>query len=151
MELGVPLGVASYHIRMLRQYECVELVRTEPVRGALQHFYRATTPPHLDREQWQALPATLRSELVGETVQEIVQDVSEAASCGGLNEHEVLVSRTLLDLDARAGEKLNRLLGRTLEQALAIARESEARGGRASARSSRCSTSGPQTRRSGPG
>jgi DNA-binding transcriptional ArsR family regulator len=41
-ELEVPLGVASYHVRMLRDYDCVELVRTEPRRGALQHFYKAT-------------------------------------------------------------------------------------------------------------
>lgn len=41
-ELGVPLGVVSYHVRMLRDYGMVELVRTEPRRGALQHFYRAT-------------------------------------------------------------------------------------------------------------
>ena len=37
-ELGAPLGVVSYHVRMLRDYDCVELVRTEPRRGALQHI-----------------------------------------------------------------------------------------------------------------
>src|SRR3954467_7349159 len=47
-ELGAPLGVVSYHVRMLREYECVELVRTEPRRGALQHFYRATARPTLE-------------------------------------------------------------------------------------------------------
>lgn len=41
-QTGAPLGVVAYHVRMLRDYECVELVRTEPRRGALQHFYRAT-------------------------------------------------------------------------------------------------------------
>src|SRR4051794_24765197 len=40
-ELGAPLGVVSYHVRMLRDYDCVELVRTEPRRGTLRHFYRA--------------------------------------------------------------------------------------------------------------
>lgn len=35
----VPLGVISYHVRMLRQYGLVELERTEPKRGALEHFY----------------------------------------------------------------------------------------------------------------
>jgi hypothetical protein len=33
---------------MLRDYDCVEIVRTEPRRGALQHFYRATARPTLD-------------------------------------------------------------------------------------------------------
>src|SRR3954469_11625510 len=47
-ELDSPLGVISYHVRMLRDYDCVELVRTEPRRGALQHFYRATARPTLE-------------------------------------------------------------------------------------------------------
>src|ERR1700750_1870071 len=47
LELGAPLGVVSYHVRMLRDYDCVELVRTEPRRGALQHFYRATARAQL--------------------------------------------------------------------------------------------------------
>src|SRR3954452_8694347 len=47
VELEAPLGVVSYHVRMLRDYDCVELVRTEPRRGALQHFYRATARPVL--------------------------------------------------------------------------------------------------------
>src|ERR1700712_5827266 len=59
IELGAPLGVVSYHVRMLREYDCVELVRTEPRRGALQHFYRATARPVLEPEQWRSLPATL--------------------------------------------------------------------------------------------
>jgi DNA-binding transcriptional ArsR family regulator len=40
--VGVSLGVMSYHVRELREKGLVELVRTEPRRGALQHFYRAT-------------------------------------------------------------------------------------------------------------
>src|SRR5215213_7721310 len=51
-ELGAPLGVVSYHVRKLRDYDCLELVRTEPRRGALQHFYRATAWPTRDAQQW---------------------------------------------------------------------------------------------------
>lgn len=36
---GHPLGVVAYHVRMLRDYGVIELVRTEPRRGALQHYY----------------------------------------------------------------------------------------------------------------
>src|SRR4051795_5141955 len=65
-ELGAPLGVVSYHVRMLRDYDCVELVRTEPRRGALQHFYRATARPTLDAQQWRRLPAGLRKQRSGQ-------------------------------------------------------------------------------------
>jgi DNA-binding transcriptional ArsR family regulator len=33
-------GNVSYHVNVLRECEVLELVRTEPRRGALEHFYR---------------------------------------------------------------------------------------------------------------
>ena len=51
-DLGDPLGNVSYHVRILRELDCVELVRTEQRRGALEHYYRATAEPWLDDEQW---------------------------------------------------------------------------------------------------
>ena len=43
--LGEPVGNISYHVCILRELDCVELVRTEPRRGALAHFYRAEGKP----------------------------------------------------------------------------------------------------------
>jgi DNA-binding transcriptional ArsR family regulator len=127
-ELDAPLGVVSYHVRMLRDYDCVELVRTEPRRGALQHFYRATARPNLEEDQWRSLPSGLRRELAGETIQELVDDLGASADVGLLEDPDVIVSRTPLEVDERAFKKLNKLLARTHEQALSIAAESAARG-----------------------
>src|ERR1700750_2433467 len=127
LELGAPLGVVSYHVRMLRDYDCVELVRTEPRRGALQHFYRATARPHLDEDQWRTLPSGLRRELSGETIQELIDDLGSAADAGMLEDPEIVLTRTPLELDERAYKKLNKLLARTLEQVHTIATESAAR------------------------
>jgi DNA-binding transcriptional ArsR family regulator len=128
VELGAPLGVVSYHVRMLRDYDCVELVRTEPVRGALQHFYKATARPNLDEAQWRTLPTTLRTELIGETIEGLVGDLAEAADAGKLEDPALVLTRTPLELDEKGCKKLNKLLARTHEQALAIASESAARG-----------------------
>jgi DNA-binding transcriptional ArsR family regulator len=128
VELGAPLGVVSYHVRMLRDYDCVELVRTEPRRGALQHFYRATARPQLDDDQWRTLPSGLRRELAGETIQSVVDDLAQAADAGTLDDAEMVVNRIPLELDARGWRKLNKLLARTQEQALQIASESAGRG-----------------------
>src|SRR3954452_22601005 len=113
VELDAPLGVVSYHVRMLRDYDCVELVRTEPRRGALQHFYRATARPNLDDAQWRTLPSQLRRELAGETIQEVVGDLASAADAGALDDAELVVTRTLLELDDKAFKKLNKLLAKT--------------------------------------
>src|SRR3954462_5707146 len=126
-ELGAPLGVVSYHVRMLRDYDCVELVRTEPRRGALQHFYKATARPNLDEDQWRALPSGLRRQLTGETIQDIVAYLAQAADAGTLDDPTVVLTRTPLELDARGFKKLNKLLTKTHEQALAIAAESAER------------------------
>jgi DNA-binding transcriptional ArsR family regulator len=128
VELDAPLGVVSYHVRMLRDYDCVELVRTEPRRGALQHFYKATARPNLDDAQWRTLPSQLRRELAGETIQEVVNDLAGAADAGTLDDSELVLTRTPLELDDKAFRKLNKLLAKTHEQALSIAAESAARG-----------------------
>jgi len=117
---------------MLRDYDCVELVRTEPRRGALQHFYKATARPNLDDAQWRTLPAQLRRELAGETIGELVSDLASAADAGTLDDPEIVLTRTPLELDEKAFKKLNKLLAKTNEQALAIAAESAARGDGAS-------------------
>jgi DNA-binding transcriptional ArsR family regulator len=129
VELNAPLGVVSYHVRMLRDYDCVELVRTEPRRGALQHFYRATARPTFEEQQWRTLPSGLRGELSGETIQTVVDDLAAAADAGMLEDPELVLTRTPLELDERGRKKLNKLLARTLEQALAIASESASRDG----------------------
>ncbi len=126
-ELDAPLGVVAYHVRMLRDYECVELVRTEPRRGALQHFYKATARPNLDDTQWRTLPSGLRRELAGETIAELVSDLGTAADSGKLEDPDVVLERAPLELDQKGFKKLNKLMAKTLDQALAIAAESSAR------------------------
>jgi predicted transcriptional regulator len=49
-ETGQPLGLVAYHVRMLRDYGVLELARSEPRRGALQHFYGFTEQAVTDFE-----------------------------------------------------------------------------------------------------
>lgn len=39
-QISEPLSNVSYHVRVLRQHEAVQLVDQEHVRGAVQNFYR---------------------------------------------------------------------------------------------------------------
>lgn len=38
-ELGIPLGVVSYHVTTLRHCKAVEQTGVKPIRGAVEHFY----------------------------------------------------------------------------------------------------------------
>ena len=55
-ELGESVGHVSYHIKVLKECECIELVDTAPRRGAMEHYYRATARAFLDADEWAALP-----------------------------------------------------------------------------------------------
>jgi DNA-binding transcriptional ArsR family regulator len=126
-ELGEPLGNVSYHMRRLAELECIELVRTTPVRGALEHHYRATARPVFSDDDWARLPTSIRQSLSDAVLADIAVDVTGAAGEGGFNRDEMHVSRTPLALDAQGWKELNELLQSVLYQALGIQAQSAER------------------------
>jgi DNA-binding transcriptional ArsR family regulator len=63
-ELAEPLGNVAYHVKILEENDAIELVRTAPVRGALEHFYRARIQPwfsalELDDEAYEEVVSLL--------------------------------------------------------------------------------------------
>jgi DNA-binding transcriptional ArsR family regulator len=64
-ELGAELSNVSYHAKQLVAFECAELVDIQVVRGALEHFYRATELPLIDIEEWLTLDEQGLQEVLG--------------------------------------------------------------------------------------
>jgi DNA-binding transcriptional ArsR family regulator len=123
-ELGASLGNVSYHTRILLDYGCIELVDTQPRRGAIEHFYRGIVRPWLDEDAWVQLPPAMRSQLAGQTLTDLWNDARAAGDGGAFEREDVHVSRTPLDLDEQAWERLSNLLDATLEEAMKIQAES---------------------------
>jgi DNA-binding transcriptional ArsR family regulator len=126
-ELGEPLGNVSYHVKILVEHEAIELVDTRPVRGALEHIYRATARPHLDDEHWSKLPVSVREQFHDANLEQIWQHTVEAADGGGFQAPETHVSWTELELDRQGYSEVVDLLAKTLERALEIQAESAER------------------------
>jgi DNA-binding transcriptional ArsR family regulator len=122
-ELGESLGRVSYHVRRLADIGAIELVRTEPRRGAVEHFYRATARAWFSDADWAQLPASTRRGIFGQHLGRIGGDVIAAADAGGFDHDAAHVSYTLLDLDDQGIADVSALLGATLERALAIQSE----------------------------
>jgi DNA-binding transcriptional ArsR family regulator len=123
-ELGLPLGRVSYHIRLLADLGVIELVRTEPRRGALEHFYRAVTRGWFSEEDWARLPRAARRGIVGQSLQRIFSDVTAAVDAGGFDGPAGQVKRTSLELDERGLEELTEVLTTTAERVNQINAES---------------------------
>ena len=62
-QLTVPVNkdvsIVSYHVRVLAEHGAVELVDTQPRRGAVEHFYKATSL--VDEVPWARAVLGLRS------------------------------------------------------------------------------------------
>jgi DNA-binding transcriptional ArsR family regulator len=83
-EIGERLNNVTYHINQLLKLGCIELVRTERVRGGrvVEHFYRATRRLYFDEEAWQALTEKERLDLVAVSLRLIAGDVTGAMAAG---------------------------------------------------------------------
>jgi DNA-binding transcriptional ArsR family regulator len=127
--LGAPLSTVSYHVHILRDLGCIELVHTEPRRGAVEHFYKATIEPYLDDAQWESLPAVVRRQLAGQTLGELVQAMGTAVRNGGFDVPQAHVDRVPLRLDEQGWVELSELLTSTLRGAADIQRRSNERAG----------------------
>jgi DNA-binding transcriptional ArsR family regulator len=126
-ELDEPLGNVAYHVRTLLDLGCIELVRTAPRRGALEHYYRAIIRPIFSEDDWAQLPIQTRNALIDQTLRSIVSDVSDAAAAGGFERDDVHASRTVLDLDETGYGELAGLINDLVDRALEIHAESVAR------------------------
>ena len=154
-ELGEPLGNVSYHVKTLLEYDCVELVKTEPRRGAVEHFYRATERAFFSDADWAKIPASARKGISGSILESIGQDATDGPDGRGSIDARTdsHVSRTPLVLDEQGWNEITSLLADTLNRAIEIQEEAATRladeqGRRRSPPSWRSSTSSRRESRS---
>jgi DNA-binding transcriptional ArsR family regulator len=124
-ELEEPLGNVSYHVKTLAEMGCIELVRTRPRRGAIEHFYRAVTRPFFSDKDWKRLPASARQGISDTALRLIWEDTSDALSAGTFDRRtDRHLSRTKLVLDEQGWRQVNEQLADTLNRVMEIEAES---------------------------
>jgi DNA-binding transcriptional ArsR family regulator len=98
--LQASLRGVSYHVHRLEELECAELVYTRPVRGAMEHFYRATERPMIDTDEFADFDPILAEDLVLHTFQRMIDDFADSrkAAMVGFDENFHL-TRTPLIVD----------------------------------------------------
>jgi DNA-binding transcriptional ArsR family regulator len=115
-ELGVSLGVMSYHVRRLHALGFLELVKRTPRRGAIEHHYRAKARPHVTDEGWAETPSIVKRAMVGASLQQITGFINAAAAQGGFDRGDAHLSRTVVALDEEGWKELAGELARLMER-----------------------------------
>jgi DNA-binding transcriptional ArsR family regulator len=126
-EFDQPLATVSHHIRLLRHLGYLELVRTVPRRGAVEHFYRAVAMPFIDDAEWERLPVAMRRGVAMQIFRMIFAEASLAGAEGGFDGPGAHIDRLPLELDEVARRELSAALTGLLRQADDIQRRSDAR------------------------
>ena len=99
-ELGEPIPNVSHHAKRLVQLGCAELVDKRQVRGAIEHFYRATERPLVDTEDWEELHPLIAEDLVCHFMQSGIDDFVASAKAGMVgSDNRFHLTRTRLVLD----------------------------------------------------
>ena len=119
-ELDERLPNVSYHVKTLDELGAIELVRTEPRRGAVEHYYRALIRPFFDDDSWAELPVSTRRSVISSNLRHIFRDIRAAAEGDGFDDVLTHVSRTPVVLDTKGYEQMTDLLARTLDKVMEI-------------------------------
>ncbi len=127
-ELSEGLSQVSYHVKVLKDYECIELVKTEPRRGAVEHYYRATARAFLTDQDWQRLPASIKPGMSASFLKLLVDDVVSALQDGTFDARDDRhISTTPSVLDEQGWGETVDLINETLEQVIEIQTKSASR------------------------
>jgi DNA-binding transcriptional ArsR family regulator len=98
--LGEPIPNVSHHAKRLVQLGCAELVDKRQVRGAIEHFYRATERRLVDTEEWNELHPLVAENFLGDIMQSGLDDFAASVRAKMIGADERFhLTRTRLLLD----------------------------------------------------
>jgi DNA-binding transcriptional ArsR family regulator len=122
-----PLATVSRHVRILRDLGFLELTRTEPRRGAVEHFYRALRLAFIDDTEWEQMPVAMRRGLARQTFRKIFAEASAAGGHGGFDQPYAHLDRLPLELDDIGLREVSQALHELMRQAQSIQQRSDVR------------------------
>jgi DNA-binding transcriptional ArsR family regulator len=118
-ELDEGLSQVSYHVKVLKDYEVIRLVKTEPRRGAVEHYYRATSRAYLTDRDWHELPESVRVGMSADLFQMILDDVVASLEGEVFDEREDRhMSWTPMLVDEQGWKDVNGILHSALKEVI---------------------------------
>jgi DNA-binding transcriptional ArsR family regulator len=104
-ELDEGLSQVSYHVKVLKDLDMIEMVKTEPRRGAVEHYYRATSKVYVPSWIASLWPKSVRGRLSASILEEIGGDLEESIEAGLLADRlDEVMSRDSRALDGQGRE-----------------------------------------------
>lgn len=87
-ELDESVSRISYHVEVLVECDCLELVHSRPRRGFNEHFYIARPRAFIGARQWRRIAPSVRGGLTGPVLEVFFDRAVGAYEAGKLDERE---------------------------------------------------------------
>lgn len=118
-ELNEGLSQVSYHVKVLKDYKVITLVKTIPRRGAVEHYYRATSRAFLTDRDWHQLPETVRAGMSADLFQMVIDDVVSSMESDTFDAREDRhLSWTPMIVDEQGWKEINGILNDSLKKVI---------------------------------
>jgi DNA-binding transcriptional ArsR family regulator len=120
-EIGKDVGHVGYHVRKLLQLDLIELVDERPVRGAVEHFYRAIERPVVTEEEFAGQSIEEREVFTRYILQLLVADIARAMDGHTFDGRASrVITRTPMLVDEDGFQELSELHTEVLERTMEI-------------------------------
>lgn len=104
-ELEEGLSQVSYHIKVLKDFEMIEMTHAVPRRGAVEHYYRATSRVFVPSSVAKFWPKSVREGVAGAILELIEADLVESIKTGLFSDRaDHVVTRDPRTLDGKGRE-----------------------------------------------
>lgn len=111
VRMGEKLGTVSYHMKVLLECGCVELLETIARRGAVEHIYQLTSNGVLGSRTWKEVPPSLRTHYAGSALAAFTTRAVEALDAGTAESREGSgVTWLSLSVDEQGWKELRQVL-----------------------------------------
>lgn len=125
--LDAPVARVAYHVKLLEELDCIELVELRPVRGSVEHIYKATRRVLFEDEDWQALPENARRGMSAEWFRNSFRSIARSMETGEFEKRrDTHFSYTPLELDEAGWRHVTERLMEVVKEALDITAEATA-------------------------
>lgn len=84
-EMDESLGVISYHAKTLVKCGCLELVHTEPRRGAIEHFFGLAPRSSIGHQDWRRAPLAVRERITAAALATFIETAAKALEEGTID------------------------------------------------------------------
>jgi DNA-binding transcriptional ArsR family regulator len=122
------LSQVSYHVKVLKDFGMIELTRTEPRRGAVEHFYKATQRAFVPSGVASDIPKVAQRIIGNGILENIERDVADSLKAGTFYERDDWhVGWLPVDLDEKGCEDAEKLADKFIEDFLKLESESVSR------------------------